>query len=1339
MAHQRRNAFVFQVLVVLLMFCLSSANANDLPHKIDVLQAVNNGEAFLSASNWDIGEVNNCFDGDTTTLMRSSANPAFVQINFTNQVSVSKIGVLLGEFGFSKNDEITWWLEIADNAADMDNKSGSHRTLVSRRSCTAGDWDQVLFLYGANAKIWRLSVEGNKDGHGVSVREIELSTGNIFLENQVRTDYYALVIHYDPRLGAAYGNKKISEYFTWWQDGDELINEYIDFLKRASGGQVNWHVVYHYDLEEFPPTTDPTGPWNGDNYVDNYNGPRIEKDGDYYSIIYDQRFDIINKVETGQIDAVWLMSFPFTKFWETCMAGQGAYYINGPPVTGINCSKKFVIYGFNFEREVGCMLENTSHMTENIMLRHALNWPRTWSFNVYTEVNAWRDLKQRQRNDWEMFALTDVVNYVSYRTDPEAFLMAPGFAQIGTAHYPPNAAYNYGWHWIDESFSNDNRWVAVSGQWNLSNGVYSANGGYGKSLIYDFPDRPYFASSFVMESDINIHSAGSREGAGFIFRCNKYSASANSGNGYYVGFNPELNKVYAAKINNSFSVIDSAQVDFNANEWHRAKIVAMRDSIAVFLDNMSFPVLVINDTSFFDGAFGFATYQTAVSYDNFFINTYAITYADEWYNYPNFSFSSSRMVNSYDWAGKHEDWFCWWFEHIPKNSGTHDGGILNSWWPYILDINRFDQPLGYSNIIFPEKDNQPPQPPLNLSVWIKTSHSIALHWQEPFDNIGVTRYEIYRDNKMIQQVSRPPFTDTGLKPSTFYTYTIKARDGSANVSDGTSLIVQTESGNFFELENGNFEAGSANLPNAWTSEAFNNVADFKWESATGRNNSRCVSIDIPSDQLDDARWIQEVYLLPNKTYKLSGWIKGENITLVQGSIGANICLMGGFEHSPSFSGTFDWQKAELEFVTPADGKVTVACRLGFYGSILHGKAWFDDLSLTLLDSTFQLTGNVNYDHIQTPIPDAEIYIDDEFVCTTNSNGQFAASNVSVGAHTISAMKGETDNAAISGADVLALMKNLAFLITLSDDQRIAADVTKDGELTGADVQAMMRFLAFFSTNTAHTGEWRFFPEDTTIDFNEDTNVDFIGYLLGDVNLNWTNSTFLSKNDHNESAFDLKFDIPVQSENAEIRIPLILKTSDEKMNTLQFSMTYPAFALKFKRIEWLPNMGGFQKVTNSEKEGELHLAVAGVEGIYCNGEIAHLIFEKNAMQKSQIELQFTRAIANDAKLKDLPILTLNRNLAHVPKQFKLFQNYPNPFNAETLIKYQLPRDAHVKLAIYNSLGQKIKTLVDKVQKSGIYAIRWNGKDDDYKTVVSGIYLVRIEAGNFVANEKLILLK
>jgi hypothetical protein len=77
-----------------------------------------------------------------------------------------------------------------------------------------------------------------------------------------------------------------------------------------------------------------------------------------------------------------------------------------------------------------------------------------------------------------------------------------------------------------------------------------------------------------------------------------------------------------------------------------------------------------------------------------------------------------------------------------------------------------------------------------------------------------------------------------------------------------------------------------------------------------------------------------------------------------------------------------------------------------------------------------------------------------------------------------------------------------------------------------------------------------------------------------------------------------------------------------------------------------------------------------------------------------------------------------------KNFVLFQNYPNPFNPQTLISYDLPAGGCVKLDIYNSVGEKVRTLVDGMQNQGRYDLVWNIQDDAGNHVSSGIYFYRI---------------
>ncbi|UCE65090.1 MAG: T9SS type A sorting domain-containing protein [Candidatus Zixiibacteriota bacterium] len=89
---------------------------------------------------------------------------------------------------------------------------------------------------------------------------------------------------------------------------------------------------------------------------------------------------------------------------------------------------------------------------------------------------------------------------------------------------------------------------------------------------------------------------------------------------------------------------------------------------------------------------------------------------------------------------------------------------------------------------------------------------------------------------------------------------------------------------------------------------------------------------------------------------------------------------------------------------------------------------------------------------------------------------------------------------------------------------------------------------------------------------------------------------------------------------------------------------------------------------------------------------------------------------------------------IPDQFELSQNYPNPFNARTAIEYSLPQDSHVRIVIYNLLGQNIKTLVDQSKPAGGHLALW-----DASNVPTGVYFYRIEAGEFTQTRKMLLAK
>jgi len=96
--------------------------------------------------------------------------------------------------------------------------------------------------------------------------------------------------------------------------------------------------------------------------------------------------------------------------------------------------------------------------------------------------------------------------------------------------------------------------------------------------------------------------------------------------------------------------------------------------------------------------------------------------------------------------------------------------------------------------------------------------------------------------------------------------------------------------------------------------------------------------------------------------------------------------------------------------------------------------------------------------------------------------------------------------------------------------------------------------------------------------------------------------------------------------------------------------------------------------------------------------------------------------------------LSKPSGETPNAFSLRNNYPNPFNPVTQISYTLPRDGHVKLEIYNLLGQKVAIVVDEYQQAGQKTINWEAKD-----LSSGIYFYKLSAGDFTATKKMVLTK
>lgn len=94
---------------------------------------------------------------------------------------------------------------------------------------------------------------------------------------------------------------------------------------------------------------------------------------------------------------------------------------------------------------------------------------------------------------------------------------------------------------------------------------------------------------------------------------------------------------------------------------------------------------------------------------------------------------------------------------------------------------------------------------------------------------------------------------------------------------------------------------------------------------------------------------------------------------------------------------------------------------------------------------------------------------------------------------------------------------------------------------------------------------------------------------------------------------------------------------------------------------------------------------------------------------------------------------------IPEKFALHPNYPNPFNPKTTIRYDIAKDSHVDLAVYNLMGQNLVSLINKNETAGSKSVTWDGKDQFGKEVCSGMYFVVLRSVEFIATQKVILLR
>lgn len=244
------------------------------------------------------------------------------------------------------------------------------------------------------------------------MRGVKLTLDNTTEPAQVLSPR-VLVVVFDPIWDRATGRRLLQAPETaHWSRVENLLTGYIADVEECSGGLVKYRVVDRLTQDDFPVKADQFT-YDAASYLQALRTSRFHAPDwmDYGRLL--QNLRLLERVENDDCDEVWFFGAPGFGFYESRMAGRGAFWCNAPACENTEaCRKRFVMMGFSYERGVGEMLEDLGHRAESVLDYRWRNAPAA-------------------ANLWKVFSRYDQI--------------APGQAEVGMMHWAPNSVRDYDW------------------------------------------------------------------------------------------------------------------------------------------------------------------------------------------------------------------------------------------------------------------------------------------------------------------------------------------------------------------------------------------------------------------------------------------------------------------------------------------------------------------------------------------------------------------------------------------------------------------------------------------------------------------------------------------------------------------------------------------------------------------------------------------------------------------------------------------------------------------------------------------------------------------------------
>ena len=475
-----------------------------------------------------------------------------------------------------------------------------------------------------------------------------------------------------------------------------------------------------------------------------------------------------------------------------------------------------------------------------------------------------------------------------------------------------------------------------------------------------------------------------------------------------------------------------------------------------------------------------------------------------------------------------------------------------------------------------------------------------------------------------------------------------------------------------------------------------------------------------------------------------------NLWGVWGSSGSDVFVVGYHGYILHYNGT-DWSimtsPTSEYFYGDWGSSGSDVFAVGNNGTIVHyGPA-----------AIFDISGNIGYFSDDAPVPNAEVNLTEvDYTATTDEFGEYLFEDIPGGNYVSTPSKDE-DLGGLSGMDASRIARYAAGLYSLDCLEMIAGDVSMNGEISGMDASRVARYAVGTITELNDDGiEWVFTPEpipdcadwppivyESTREYsplNSDlTDEDFIGIRLGDVSGNWSpdSRAILSSESFESTEIEI-------NTNSTLRIPIVIEEATA-IEGIDISIAFNKEVLHLSGL----TLGGIltendYAVESNLKDGKI-VIYAQKELVSGAGVFAFIDFDVIGEVGSSSDIYLTKFDVNETEASggfnvvDSENETVTRRLQidvgqTLLEKFALYTNNPNPFSTRTLIQYDLPKDTHVNIQVYNVKGQLVEELVNGIESAGRKQIEWDTKDSS-----SGIYFYRLSTEDKTIIKKMVLMR